>query len=104
VYRAAKNVDTSIGFGSTRDLSPTGTVLFLNAAFPVLEKDASLPSPVTIGPFCRTPYTTSSLFNISGMSYGALSRPAVVALSRGVAKRSEEHTSELQSRENLVCR
>lgn len=86
VYRAAKNVDTSIGFGSTRDLSPTGTVLFLNAAFPVLEKDASLPSPVTIGPFCRTPYTTSSLFNISGMSYGALSRPAVVALSRGAAK------------------
>src|SRR5690606_40196238 len=26
------------------------------------------------------------------------------ALVRGVARRSEEHTSELQSRENLVCR
>lgn len=86
VYRAAKNVDPNAAFGSTRDLNPTGTVMFLNAAFPVLEKDASLPSPVTIGPFARKPYTTSSLFNISGMSYGALSKPAVLALSRGAKK------------------
>lgn len=86
VYRAAKNVDTSVGFGSTRDLTPTGTILFLNSAFPVLETDASLPSPVTIGPFCRKPYQTSSIFNISAMSYGAISRPAVTALSRGAAK------------------
>ncbi len=86
VYRAAKNVDTSIGFGSTRDLNPTGTIMFMNSAFPVLEKDASLPSPITIGPFCRKPYTTSSIFNISAMSYGAISRPAVLALSRGAAR------------------
>lgn len=86
VYRAAKNVDSSIGFGSTRDLTPTGTILFMNSAFPVLETDASLPSPVTIGPFCRKPYTTSSIFNVSAMSYGAISRPAILALSRGAAK------------------
>lgn len=86
VYRAAKNVDPNAAFGSTRDLNPTGTILFLNSAFPVLEKDAALPSPVTIGPYARTPYTTSSLFNISGMSYGALSKPAVLALSRGAKK------------------
>lgn len=86
VYRSAKNVDANIGFGSTRDLSPTGTVLFLNSAFPTLEKDAALPSDVTIGPYCRTPYTTSAVFNISGMSYGALSRPAIQALSAGAAK------------------
>jgi glutamate synthase domain-containing protein 2 len=29
------------------------------------------------------PYTTSSIINISGMSYGAISKPAVRALSRG---------------------
>ncbi|WP_052481159.1 FMN-binding glutamate synthase family protein [Gilvimarinus agarilyticus] len=85
-YRAAKNVDANIAFGSTRDLSPTGSVMFLNSAFPTLEQDAALPSEVTIGPYCRTPYTTSSIFNISGMSYGALSRPAVRALSAGAAK------------------
>ncbi len=86
VYRAAKNVDANIAFGSTRDLTPTGTVMFLNSAFPTLEKDAAMPSPVTIGPHCRQPYTTSAIFNISGMSYGAISRPAVRALSAGAAK------------------
>lgn len=86
VYRAAKNVDANVAFGSTRDLTPTGTVMFLNSPFPTLEKDAAMPSPVTIGPHCRQPYTTSAIFNISGMSYGALSRPAIRALSAGAAK------------------
>ncbi len=86
VYRAAKNVDNNIGFGSTLDLTKPGTLLFLNAAFPVQEKDALMPSPVTLGPFCKTPYSSNSIFNISGMSYGAISKPAVLALSRGAAK------------------
>jgi len=85
VYRAAKNVDRNLAFGSTRDLNPTGTVMFLNSAFPTLAEDAASPTPITIGEGCRHPYTTSSLFNISGMSYGAISRPAVIALSRGAA-------------------
>jgi len=82
-YRAAKNIDNTVGFGSTRDLRPTGTVLFVNCPFPTLGVDAAVPGSVTIGPNCRTPYTTSSLFNISGMSYGAISKPAVLALSQG---------------------
>lgn len=86
VYRAAKNIDSNIGFGSTLDLSKPGTLLFLNAAFPILEQDALIPSPVTLGPFCKFPYTTHSIFNISGMSYGAISKPAILALSRGAAK------------------
>ena len=40
VYRAAKGEDTTIAFGSTRDLRPTGTVLFVNCAYPTLEQDA----------------------------------------------------------------
>ena len=86
VYRAAKNLDTTIAFGSTRDLKPTGTVLFVNCPFPTLERDASKTSEVTIGPYCETPYTTSSLFNVSGMSFGAISQVAVQALSRGAAR------------------
>ena len=86
VYRAAKNVDTTVAFGSTRDLRPTGTVMFVNCPFPTLETDAVETSAVTIGPFCPTPYTTSSPFNISGMSYGAISHVAVTALSHGAAK------------------
>jgi glutamate synthase domain-containing protein 2 len=83
VYRAAKDLDTTVAFGSTRDLRPTGTVMFVNCPFPTLGEDAVPPAEVTIGPDCKEPYTTNSLFNISGMSYGAISKPAVVALSNG---------------------
>ena len=83
VYRAAKHVDTTIAFGSTRDLRPTGEVLFVNGAYPLLDEDALPAAEVEIGPYSREPYRTRSIFNISGMSYGAISRPAVVALSNG---------------------
>ncbi|WP_171102000.1 FMN-binding glutamate synthase family protein [Ruegeria sp. HKCCD7255] len=86
VYRAAKNVDSTVAFGSTRDLRPTGTVYFVNCPFPTLEQDAQPPSMVTVGPYARQPYTTDSIFNISGMSFGAISVPAVRALSEGAKK------------------
>lgn len=83
VYRAAKNVSNTVAFGSTRDLRPPGTILFVNCPYPTLDRDAVDPVPLTIGPQCPAPYVTASLFNISGMSYGAISRPAVLALSNG---------------------
>ncbi|MBU1192150.1 MAG: FMN-binding glutamate synthase family protein [Gammaproteobacteria bacterium] len=83
VYRAAKNIDSTMPFGSTRDLRHSGTVYFINCAFPTLGEDAMPPQPITFGAYCDKPYTTASLFNISGMSYGAISRPAVLALSNG---------------------
>ena len=86
VYRAAKNISNTVAFGSTRDLKPSGTVIFVNCPFPTLGKDAVEARPVTIGEGCQQPYTTSSIFNISGMSFGALSKPAVVSLSHGARK------------------
>jgi len=86
VYRAAKNVDRTVAFGSTRNLEPTGTIMFMNCAFPTLAEDAVPPSSITFGHHCREPYTTDSLFNISAMSFGALSARAVKALSDGAAK------------------
>ncbi|MBW4967826.1 FMN-binding glutamate synthase family protein [Pseudoalteromonas sp. CR1] len=83
VYRAAKNVDRTAAFGSTQSLEATGTVMFMNCAFPTLDEEALAPSEVTLGPYCQTPYSTNSLFNVSGMSFGALSKPAVRALSKG---------------------
>lgn len=83
VYRAAKDIDNTVAFGSTRDLKRTGSVLFVNCPFPTLGEDAVPPAVVTIGTGCQHPYATDSLFNISGMSYGALSKPAVLALSEG---------------------
>ena len=83
VYRAAKGENNIVAFGSTRDLRPVGTVIFVNCAFPTLKKDAVDTTEVTLGPFADSPYTTQSVFHISGMSYGAISKPAVLALSNG---------------------
>ena len=86
VYRAAKGVDTTAAFGSTRDLRPTGSVLFVNCAYPTLEEDAAPPKTLVFAPDAKHPYETSAFFNVSGMSYGAISRPAITALSTGAAK------------------
>ena len=83
VYRAAKGEDTMAAFGSTRDMKPVGTVIFVNCPYPTLEQDSVPTTDVLIGPYCDHPYTASSVFHISGMSYGAVSRPAVKALSNG---------------------
>ncbi len=85
VYRAAKQVDTTIAFGSTRDLSRPGSTIFMNTAFPTLDEDAAELEERVIGPYCGQPYRARSLYNISGMSYGALSAPAVTALAKGAA-------------------
>lgn len=83
-YRAAKKVDTTIAFGSTRPLDIKGDAFFINCPFPTLDQDALEPQPITIGgDSCLSPFTTRALVNISGMSYGAISKPAVLALSNG---------------------
>jgi len=86
VYRAAKNVENTVAFGSTRDLRAEGVPFFVNAPFPELDVGHVEPRPTTIGPYAREPYSHAAFFNISAMSFGALSAPAVSALSRGAAK------------------
>ena len=86
VSRAASGQATNAAFGSTRDLRPAGTVLFAPCPFPTLEEDSVPAQPLTIGPYCATPYAATSLFNISAMSYGAVSRPAVQALADGARR------------------
>jgi glutamate synthase domain-containing protein 2 len=84
VYRSAKGVSNLRSFGSEN----VPAFVFRNAAFPVLD-DEKRPWPgkqigITEGPgACRMPFHPASFFNISGMSYGALSHAAVSALSRG---------------------
>lgn len=70
-------------FGSTRSLNPPGTVIFANTAFPTLAEQSVPSEAIEIGPYCRHPYKTASIFNISAMSYGAISKPAILALSNG---------------------
>ena len=83
VERSSRKLDNTVAFGSTKNLTPAGTTIFVNTPFPTLTEDAVEMVPMLIGEQCRTPYNAPSFFNISGMSYGALSTPAVRALSRG---------------------
>ncbi len=83
IYKSAKGKNNTLPFGSTRNLNIVGTPIFINCAFPRLDEEASDPPPVEFGPYAKNPYRVASIINISAMSYGALSKPAVQALSRG---------------------
>lgn len=83
VYRAGEGVDNTSAFGSTQNNDLAGTIIFVNCPFPTLADVNVKGAAKVIGAQCEHPYTPSSYFNISGMSYGALSVPAVRALSRG---------------------
>ncbi|HYA46922.1 MAG TPA: FMN-binding glutamate synthase family protein [Burkholderiales bacterium] len=86
VYRLAKAEGGVIGFGSTNNSNEPGSILFVNHPYPVLEEDRLPTPPLAIGEgFCREPFLARSVVNISGMSFGAISEPAVRALSRGAA-------------------
>jgi len=84
VYRSAKGVSNLVSFGSEN----VPSFIFRNAAFPVLDEDKKTwPGKligIATGPgACTHPYPAPSFFNISGMSYGALSHASVTALSNG---------------------
>ena len=87
VYRLAKREGGVIGFGSTYDLDQPGALIFVNAPYPVLEEDRAATPALVIGEgYCRQPFVARSVINVSGMSFGAISAPAVRALSRGAAQ------------------
>ena len=83
VKRAVSGKGNTVAFGSTRNLAVVGTPLFVNAPFPPLDNQFAKSEPMMIGPGARQPYVASCFFIFSGMSYGAISKPAVLSLSQG---------------------
>ena len=83
VYKAAKGLPTYASFGSTRKMDAPGTILIVPAVFPILPSEREKISAPIIGPFVANPYQPTSFFHISGMSFGAISKNAVLALSKG---------------------
>ena len=82
-YKSAAGVDNTVAFGSTENISVVGTPIFANEIYGLLDDEVSDPPTLTIGEGARQPYQARSLINVSGMSFGALSAPAVTALSKG---------------------
>jgi glutamate synthase domain-containing protein 2 len=83
IYRSSAGIDNTVAFGSTRNLNAAGMPIFVNAPYALLEEDTHSIASIVFGPYARYPYETSALIGISAMSFGALSKPAVQALSRG---------------------
>ena len=83
VGRASSAASMTVAFGSTRETRWPGTAIFANAPFSLLDEECRDTSEVTVGRDGPNPYTTNRIFHISGMSFGAISRPAVTALGKG---------------------
>lgn len=83
IESASKGDDQTIAFGSTKYIREAGTPIFVNCPYPTLDEHIEPTPEFVIGADCPNPYRARSFFNISGMSFGAISAPAVLALSKG---------------------
>lgn len=84
IYERAKGTAGEKAFGTERDVNAVGYEYLLHTTVPVPE--AAAPHRVRIGgPDCTRPYDMA-LLNVSGMSFGALSANAVLALNGGAAR------------------
>ena len=81
VYQRAKNVRDTVPFGTKEDVYQVGYE-WVNHSLAPLHLDAEDLRVKIGGPACKRPYS-ASIFNISAMSYGSLSKNAVLALSKG---------------------
>ena len=81
VYQRAKGELDTLPFGTQRDVYAVGYEWINHSLAPVAPDPMS--SRVLVGgPACSQPYS-ASIFNVSAMSYGSLSRNAVLALNAG---------------------
>jgi glutamate synthase domain-containing protein 2 len=83
VYARAKGQLDKRPFGTQLDVTGSGFEWLNHSIAPAPQPDGDL--RITIGgPDCRRPYS-ASIYNISAMSFGALSANAIRALNRGAA-------------------
>lgn len=81
VYQRAKKEMDTVPFGTQKNVNQVGYMWINHSITPSYVDPQSL--RVTVGgPDCQQPYSASVL-NISAMSYGALSKNAILALNQG---------------------
>lgn len=81
VYQRAKRQNDTIGFGTRHDVYASGYECVPHTMFPTVVPPTSLKVRIG-GEHCLQPYD-SSIFMISGMSFGSLSGAAIEALNKG---------------------
>ena len=89
VYQRAKGELETLPFGTQRDVYRVGYEWAAHS-IAALSPPSEAPRVTIGGPDCRQPYH-AALFNISAMSYGAVSKNAVLALNHGAKKGNFAH-------------
>lgn len=83
IYQRAKNVSDTTPFGTQMNVYENGYEWLEHSMYPLHHEQIWADPRVNIGgPDCKNPYL-ASLLNISAMSYGSLSKNAVMALNKG---------------------
>jgi len=83
VYQRAKKVNDTTPFGTQMDVYRVGYEFMDHSMYAKhFDTKAPLPRVKIGGPDCKQPYE-ASLLNISAMSFGSLSRNAIMALNKG---------------------
>lgn len=91
VYARAKKMRDTVPFGTQRNVYEVGYEWVNHSMRPLCLEPKDI--RVTIGgPNCTQPYSASR-FNISAMSYGALSKNAILALSQGAKMGNFAHNT-----------
>ena len=88
VYASSKRQNPHFGFGTDQDLDRAGYLIIKHAAFGhpgEVDENATMPCAKVLGGWRERPqrFRPASVVNISGMSYGSLSGPAVQAMNEG---------------------
>ena len=81
VYQRSKGVEDKRPFGTTRSVYESGYSWLTHSINPTHFADTDFRVPIG-GKDCKQPYS-ASLFNISAMSFGSLSKNAILALNKG---------------------
>ena len=81
IYQRAKGDVDTLPFGTQRDVYAAGYE-WINHSLAPVHPDSAQARVLVGGPDCKQPYS-ASVFNVSGMSYGSLSKNAVLALNTG---------------------
>ena len=90
IYQRSKNVGSTHPFGTEENVYAEGYEFITHSLYPVHVHEE--PRVTIGGEKCTQPYS-ASLYNISAMSFGSLSKNAVMALNRGAKKGNFYHNT-----------
>ncbi|MBV6646671.1 MAG: FMN-binding glutamate synthase family protein, partial [Cyclobacteriaceae bacterium] len=93
IYQRAKKVNATTPFGTQMDVYQAGYEWMSHSVYCLPHHDINHNPRILIGgPKCKKPYSASVL-NISAMSYGSLSKNAILALNEGASKGGFYHNT-----------